>query len=113
MVNYEKIRAMDTASLRSLNNAIVHELRQRHAEEARKLAAAFRPGDLAQFTDKRGNRRLLRIEKFNTKTVSGVEVDRVTLKPGPIRMNWRVSPSLLTRYVAAIPGARSASPALM
>ena len=82
------IKGLPEATLRQFNSVLVSQLNAATRTKVQAAAAQFSRGDLASFVDKNGVRRTMRIERFNTKTVSG--------KDTTTGMSWRVSPGFLS-----------------
>lgn len=92
-VNFEALRKMSNEQLRELNDGICQVIRERNADRARSEMSKFSRGDTARFfSSKRGRHVTVRIDKFNTKSVSCTELDS-DMKPTVF--TWRVHPSLL------------------
>lgn len=102
MVNTSKLMSMDDATLNQIHAAVQAEVMRRRAASMpspwrpHTAAAGFRHGDLVSFWAK-GRRVIVRVHRFNPKTMSGLEVDPATLRELP-NGRWRVSPSLCTKY---------------
>jgi hypothetical protein len=86
---------LSLAELRQLNKSVVNSINSHMAIKQRLAMNTLRVGALAEFTNSKTGRRIrIRIEKLNSKTVSGREIH---IPDGTPRMEtWRVSPSLLS-----------------
>lgn len=93
-MSWTDLNSLSTEELRVMNSNIVAILKTRSAETARTAAEQFRPGQIVQLVSGRTGRPIgfMRIERFNTKTVSGPEV---TKEGQYIGIGWRAHPSLL------------------
>lgn len=79
---------LSPSDLRKLYDTIIPRLKAEHAVKQAAAARAFKPGEIAKFTDHKTGRLVkITIVKINRTSVSGVEVGGTT--------NWRVSPGLL------------------
>jgi hypothetical protein len=79
---------MTIEDLRALNRLTVSKINERNEQSARVSMAKFYVGDLVDFTNSRdGGVVRLRVERLNTKTLTGKELDGA-------RRGWRVSPGL-------------------
>lgn len=92
MATYSHLNGMSNEALRSLNRMVVDVLRQRQTAEAFEKSRQFRIGQMVKFSDKYGRPVTMRIERINTKTVSGVVECPITKR----KTNWRVHPSFLS-----------------
>lgn len=82
-----KLESMSSEALQAIRDKCIDVLTKRRTNSLRR-------GAIGWFMDNKGGKRFLYIERINTKTVSGYEVDSVTQR----RLNtttWRVSPALL------------------
>jgi 23S rRNA-/tRNA-specific pseudouridylate synthase len=86
------LNGMSTEALRQLNQMVVGVLRQRYAQQSWEKARNFSVGQMVQFKDKYGRPVTMRVERINTKTVSGVATNPETGR----KTNWRVAPSYLS-----------------
>lgn len=93
IVDFSKLNSLSTDTLRAMNSHIVGLIRQRQAMEQMQAGSKLRIGGKAMFTHSRtGARHAIVIDKINTKTVVGRELN----PDGTTRMTWKVSPTLLT-----------------
>ena len=86
---------MDLTKLESMSSEALQAIRDKCVEVlASRKENSLRRGGVAWFFDKDGRKRTMMIERVNAKSVSGREIDPVTLKNigGTV---WRVSPALL------------------
>lgn len=98
-----KLKALDDATLRQLNSAICDELRTRLARTQMAAARRFGYGELIQFYTRSGKLVTGRVERFNTKSISGMQVDA---KTGRSTLGtWRAAPSMCTAYSIPVPRA--------
>lgn len=105
MLTMAQLNAMSEAELRQLNHNVVDTLRRRVVETQRQAANQFRTGDKATFFHK-GRNITMEIQRFNQKTVGGVELDAYGVRTA---RTWRVPPSML-RKVETPKAAESALP---
>lgn len=92
-VNFEALNKMTTEQLRELNEGICTVLRQRQTDRTRSQMACLRVGGKAHFySEKKGRNVTVRIDRFNTKSVSATELDAHGAETAS---KWRVHPSLL------------------
>lgn len=91
-VNFEALRKMGTEQLHELNRGIVAVIRERQTQRQQSEMRRFNVGDTAEFFSKQGRKVTIRIDRFNTKSVGGTELD-ATGKP--TMRTWRVAPTLL------------------
>lgn len=86
---------MDLTKLESMSSEALQAIRDRCVEVlTSRKANSLRRGGVAWFFDKEGRKRTMLVERINAKSVSGREIDPVTLqKLGGT--TWRVSPALL------------------
>lgn len=79
---------MNLDDLREVNRLVVNQIRYLHAKRDATVIAKFRVGDLIEFVDERGRRKVrAQVERINTKSLGCREIEGA-------RMPWRVSPSL-------------------
>lgn len=88
------LNSMSEAALRELNSAVIDAIRAKMRQEELRAAKAFVRGDIARFFARSGRLVHIRIDQFNTKTVSGTVCDE---KGALIGGKYRVPPSMLTR----------------
>jgi hypothetical protein len=94
------IAHLPEATLRQLNSVLVAKINSLHRAKTAAAVAAFSVGQLVSFTSRHGTTETMRIDRINSKTVSGKCV-----RTG---MGWRVSPSFLR---PAAPPTAPAAPA--
>ena len=86
---------MDLIKLELLSSEALQAVRDKCIDVlTKRRASTLRRGAIGWFMDGKGGKRFLYVDRINTKTVSGHEVDPITHK----RLNtttWRVSPNLL------------------
>lgn len=87
----QSVSSLGVDQLRELNKEVVERMRYRDRIKQQSAARAIRVGDLMRFNSKYGSIKTIRVEKINTKTVSGTEIQDGTVT----RNQWRVSPSML------------------
>lgn len=89
-----KLEALSTEQLRALNQQVVGVLKGRYTAAAMQKARQFRVGQQARFLSSKTYQYVtIRIDRINTKTVSGTELDATGR---PTHRTWRVSPGLLS-----------------
>ena len=109
------LATQDLDQLKVINNVVVARINALDGAMGRRSApstrtamalAAFKVGDLVEFSDKRGLKHRANISSINVKTATCIEV-------APSGMKWRVSPSFLRLVGADKPttSAPSAAPA--
>ena len=91
-MDFSKLNALSTDTLRAMNSHIVGLIRQRQTLEQMRAGAKLVIGGQATFVKKGGGRARIVIDKINAKTVVGRELN----PDGTVRANWKVSPTLLT-----------------
>lgn len=96
MLTIAQLRSMDETSLRTMNANIATVIREKIGQRQREAASAFRVGDQARFVHN-GRTVTIRIQRFNEKTVGGIELDA---SGNETRSKWRVAPSFLTKVEA-------------
>ena len=89
---------MDLSVLEKMSTEALCGIRDKAADILRERSSgALRVGMIGYFIDSRGNRRMLRVDRVNQKTVSGVEVDAIHHMPLSAKSGgWRVSKNLMT-----------------
>ncbi len=86
---------MDLSRLESMSSEGLQAIRDKCVEVlAARRATSLRRGCIAWFLDGKGMKRTIRVERINTKTVSGREIDPITLQTLG-GLGWRVTPSVL------------------
>ena len=87
---------MDLNKLEALSTEALSAIRDKCAEVLRtRSEVALRHGAIGWFLDGGGKRHFMRVDRINTKTISGVEVD-ATDHSIAFKNKWKVSPNLLT-----------------
>lgn len=90
------ITSMSKAELLSLNEQIVQRIRQLQTSEAISASCRLRIGQKASFYSRKHCRTVtIQIDKINTKTVHGTELDDFG-KPKAWGGQWKVGTTLLT-----------------
>jgi hypothetical protein len=84
-------QALTADQLRQANRELVHILRFKDAQEQQAAARQFNVGDVVEFQSK-GRMVRIRVDRFNTKSLSGTVVGGLA--------TWRVAPSLCHRVAA-------------
>lgn len=97
MLSFEQLKALDTNTLRQLNTNIVAIINARvKAERGAKMDVAqqkFNIGQMVKVVRPTGHVvGMMRIVRFNDKTVTGYEVNADGIKIGE---GWRAPPSML------------------
>lgn len=94
---------MDLTKLESMSSEALQAIRDKCIDTlAKRKDNSLRRGAIGWFLDRTNAKRYLYVERINTKTVSGYEVDSITRK----RLSattWRVSPNLLNIVGEATP----------
>jgi hypothetical protein len=89
-MNLDALDKMSTAALSEIQERVTRILHNRSS-------GAMRVGRVGWFLDNNGNKRFMRIERINSKTIGGREVDAIHHHPlSAFGGKWRVSPNLLT-----------------
>lgn len=87
----KSLSGMDEIELRSLNVAVVEEIRHRQNIKIGQVRATFRVGDKVQFTSKHGG--------IKVGNVAGIGPKNIKVQIGPYE-TWTVTPTLLTKIGA-------------
>lgn len=86
---------LDATQLRQLNAMVVGRINNLHSIKQLQAMNKLREGATAEFMSSKQHRIVrIRIDKLNTKTVSGTELNRVNNTP--MMATWKVAPSMLT-----------------
>lgn len=86
---------LDATQLRQLNSMVVGRLNNLRSVEQLQAMNKLRIGSTVEFTSSKQHRTVrMRVDRLNTKTVSGTELDRNTNMP--LMSTWKVPPSMLT-----------------
>lgn len=93
-----KIRAilpmLNEQTLRQINGDVVDRLRMMQTQHQQKAMQNLRVGSVAEFySTKHGRLVRMKVERLNTKSVSGIELNRVDNTPTMTK--WKVAPSFL------------------
>ena len=89
-MNLDVLDKMSTAALSEIQERVKRILHVRSS-------GAMTRGKVGWFLDNAGNKRFIRIERINAKTIGGREVDAIHHMPlSTMGGKWRVSPNLLT-----------------
>lgn len=92
-MDFSKLNALSTDTLRAMNTHIVGLIRQRIALEQMQAGSKLRVGGKAKFVHSRtGQEITIVVDKINAKSVVGSEKDG----DGRTKMVWKVTPSMLT-----------------
>lgn len=88
---------MDLTVLEKMSTEALYKIRDHTMQIlANRSMTGLRVGGVGWFLDKQGRKRFLRVERVNAKSVSGREVDEVTLMPlSAFGGQWRVSRTLM------------------
>lgn len=85
---------MNLEQLREVNRLVVNQINHLHRQRAAVAASKFRVGDLIEFVDNKGARKVqARVERVNQKTLSCNEI-------AGLQIQWRV-PFSMCRLVGA------------
>lgn len=82
-----KLESMSSEALQAIRDKCVEVLVSRQKNTLRRGATAW-------FLDRDGHKRTVIVERINSKTVSGYEIDPTT-RARVNTINWRISPALL------------------
>ena len=93
-LTWQQLQAMSTEDLRALNSNVVAIIRTRVSAEQIQQKAQFRIGQVVKVLRPSGSwaGEYMRVDKINTKTISGAQVDKDGKWLGP---GWRAAPGLL------------------
>ena len=103
---------MDLTVLEKMSTEALIALRDKTKEVLDKRSVgALRRGGVGFFSDQKGNRRFMRIERINDKSVSGYEVDGLHFQRlSPTGGKWRVGTGLITMMDTSPKAAPKAAP---
>jgi hypothetical protein len=86
---------LDVTQLRQLNSMVVGHINNANGVRQLQAMNKLRVGSTVEFMSSKQHRIVrMRIDRLNTKTVSGTELNRVDNRP--MMATWKVAPSMLT-----------------